>query len=379
MYSFDLAYLEYFRCAAEGHYSRHFVKDRLTLLGIACFTLVTGFFRLLLSLIHFNLEIVKVFFYVILTTLTLGSFENYKRLVAHIKLLFLSALRLATHSAQFVIHALSIIIGFLSPFLAYRMMQVIANSLAWISSKERQIWQIYPTTSLDAKIAELLKSKLTKNFDYSSRPIEVAMKTLINEFSHAMDSGIVAPLGLMDNFHLFGANPLKLTEEQKRLEPILLLNGNYSHQACFLPLLYKLSKSGNKRPIFTLNLPPNCRDIHLILNKVELIKKQYDKVDDLFFNIDLIGHSNGADLVQILLQTRKVFFINRIITLGTPCYIEDQFNNKKIFDITAKNDPLILEKSCLVHSSNRVEVDTGHLGLLFHAKSLNAVQHFLNA
>lgn len=379
MYSFDLAYLEYFRCAAEGHYDRHFIQDRLTLLWIAFFTLATGFFRLLLSLIHFNLEIVKVLFYVLLATFTLGNHGNGKRLYDHIKLLILSALRLATHSAQFVIHALSIIIGLVSPFLAYRMMQVIANSLAWISSKERQIWEDYQSTSMDVKITELLKTKLTNNFEHSSWRVKVAMKTLINEFSHAMDSGIVAPLGLMDNFHLFGANPFKLTEEQKTLEPILLLNGNYSHQATFLPLLYKLSKSGNKRPIFTVNLPPNCRDIHLILNKVELIKKQYDKVDDLFFNIDMIGHSMGADLIQRLLQTRKVFFINRIITLGTPCYIEDQFSNKKIFDITAKNDLLILDKSCLINSSNSIEVDTGHLGLLFHAKSLNAVQHFLNA
>jgi|GEM_PF-2113170 len=379
MYSFDHAYLEYFKCAADGKYDRHFVSDRLTVLAVAFCTAGASFIRLFGRSIYLLIEVAKILFYFLLTVMTFGKHGNSDRLISHIKLLTINVLCIISHSSQFTIHIASIPVGIISPSTAFRMMQLASSSLAKIRSEEELIWLQYKQALLHSKISEFIKKSLTKNFENSAWVVKLIMRTLVNEFSHAMDSGLVAPLGYMEKFHLFDANPNQITDEQKKLTPIILLNGNYSHQATFLPLLYKLFKSGNKRPIYTVNLPPNCRNIHLILEKVELIKKQYGKVDDLFFKIDMVGHSMGAFLIQELLKSQFSFFVNRVITLGTPCAIKKLFNHKKIFDITARNDLLILEKSCLSSSENKIEVDTGHLGLLFHKHSLGAVEHFLQA
>jgi hypothetical protein len=374
MYSIDLAYLEYFKCLTTGKYATNFFTERLTAFLIAIFLNFISFIRIFARITYTVTECLKVIFYLIAT---LCSLKNAGRLTDHIKLSLISALALGAHSIQLFIHILSVFMALIRPSISYRMMRETFNSLDSITAIEDKLWNEYETPVIHVKISAFVKMKLTSLFENCSWPVKIAMKTIINEFSHAFDAGLVAPLGFMDKFHLFSANPEFITEEQKKLDPILLLNGNYSHQATFLPLLYKLKKSGNKRPVYTVNLPPNCKDINFILNKVKEIKKHYSKTDDVSLNLDMVGHSMGAFLIQQLLQSQDVCFVNRVITIGTPCFIEHLFHDEKIFDITAKDDLIICSKSQLKQSQNKIEVNTGHLGLLFHKKSLQAIQHFL--
>jgi hypothetical protein len=370
MYSIDLAYLEYFKCVVKGKYSTNFVSERVTAFLLAMCLSFFGLIRIISRIANVMTEVVKVVFYLIGI---MFESSNTPRFFSHVKLMILGIIALVGHSSQVFIHLLSIIIAVVYPSLSYRMMRETFNFLVVLSTLEDKISQDYKTPVVYIKLLSIVKLKLTSIFDNCSWPVKISMNTLINEFSHAFDAGLVAPLGFMERFKLFGANPEVISDSEQHLDPILLLNGNYSHQATFLPLLYKLKKSGNNRPIYTVNLPPNCDDINLIIKKVNEIKEQYSRP----INIDVVGHSMGAFLIQKLIQAKSTFFVNRVITLGTPCFIEHLFSDEKVFDITAKDDLIISCKSQLKHPENIVEVTTGHLGLLFHKKSLQAIQQFL--
>jgi hypothetical protein len=179
----------------------------------------------------------------------------------------------------------------------------------------------------------------------------------------------------MDQFHSFGANPETLSEEQKKLTPILLLNGNYSHQGTFLPLLHALQQANNKRPVYTINLPPNTRDPAFIESKIKAIKGQYGLAEAQALEIDMVGHSMGSSLIQgicsqvILVDVR----LRRVITVGRPFFSYGiAMAAKYAFDIVGKKDCLALDKSVLP-KKNHKNINTGHLGLLFHQDSLNAM------
>jgi len=368
-YSVDSAYLEYYKCALKGKYKKadSFLKERGTASTIGIIVCLIAVIFLFSRLISLPFKILAV----VVSLLSLKCFTN------QIKLLALSFIILIYQPFQLIVHLLSAAVGLINPFIAYQLMQEAYIPLVFLLTYEKKLKENRKAALSYIKITRFFKEKLTRNFDKSPWAIQVAMKTMINEFSESMNAGIVAPLGWMEKFHLFNANPIVLKEDQKELVPILLLNGNYSHQATFLPLLYALENSGNKRAVYTVNLPPNCRDNRLIIEKIEEIKKQFGKEKDDAFKIDAIGHSMGSHCIQEVLMADISFEINRLITVGTP------FKNKtlvnKVFDITAKNDVIILERSNLTSIKDRVEIDTGHLGLLFHRESLNAMLTFLKS
>lgn len=368
-YSVDSAYLEYYKCALKGKYKKadSFFKERGTAFSIgliACLIAILFLFSRLLSL---PFKILAVVF----SLVSLTGFAN------HTKLLALSLIILIYQPFQLIVHFLSAVVGLIHPFIAYQLMQEASIPLVFLLTLEKKLKENRKITLSYVKIQKFFKAKLTRNFDKSPWPIQIAMKTMINEFSESMNAGIVAPLGWMDKFHLFDANPVVLRAEQKDLVPILLLNGNYSHQATFLPLLYALESSGNKRAVYTVNLPPNYKDTRLIIEKVEEIKKQFGKEKDDAFKIDAIGHSMGSRCIQDVLMADISFEINRLITVGTP--FKNKTSVNKVFDITAKNDVIIMERSRLASAKDSIEIDTGHLGLLFHRESLNAMLTFLKS
>lgn len=379
-YSVDLAYMDYYKGAAEGKYDSNPVQDRLKVTGIAAGTAFVGVFRTLGRVVNLVTETAKVIFYTLASLFTLGQYGNAKRLCDHCKLLVLNTTALIAQPLQIIIHTLAIIIGIISPKAAYRTMQGGSAFITWITSHETEIWKQYQMPKFYKKVSETLKLKISNVFNKSSWPVQMTMKTIINEFSPAFDSALVAPLGYMNQFHSFEANPKNLSEEQKKLTPILLLNGNYSHQATFLPLLHALKFSDNQRPVYTVNLPPNTFDTSIISSKVNAIKNQYGIANDASFEIDMLGHSMGSKLIQefgCIPNDKQEVKIRHAITVGTPFFSEAMAKEpKKAFDIIGKKDCLSIGKSILPNE-NQIEIKTGHLGLLFHPKSLNAMIQFL--
>lgn len=364
-FSVDVCYADYFKRAARGNYNSGILKDRLIATAMGAGTAFAGIFRTLGRIINLVIEVAKVVFYAFATLFTLGKYGNDKRLIGHCKLLALNASGLVAQPLQVAIHSLAAIVGIVCPKAAYRMMQAASTPLAWITSHENKIWEEYEKPKTYTKIIETIKDKMTSKFDHFSWAVEITMKTLINEFSPAFDSALVAPLGFMDHFHSFGANPSTLTDEQKKLTPILLLNGNYSHQATFEPLLCALKKAGNKRPVYTINLPPHTVDPNFILPKIRSIMQQYDSEND--FEIDMVGHSMGAGLIGNFARARpEGIKLAQAITVGSPTLK----NNDDALNITGTKD-------CLIPSIGDLEIETGHLGLLFHPESLTAMVNFM--
>lgn len=374
-YSFNSAYLEFFNCALKGQYTKtgsSFFEERVNASLIGLFVSFLAIIWIIARLISFPIKLLKVIFNFLPWML---GFEN--SFINHVKLANLSLIILIYQPFQLMTQLLGTVVGIINPGIAYQILQDASIPLVYLSTIEGKLKHETKPSRTYLKISKVLKRKLTKKFNNSSWPIQVAMKTLINEFSESINAGIVFPLASMGKFHLFDANPTVLKEEQKDLVPILLLNGNYSHQATFLPLLHALKHSGNRRAVYTINLPPNCRDDNVIINKINAIKEQFGRSSDVTFKIDVIGHSMGSHCIQNVLMADIKFEINRLITVGTP--FKNKVVHNKVFDITAKNDLIIFEKSSLACPKAKLEVDTGHLGLLFHRESLNAMLSFLKS
>lgn len=380
-YSIDVAYLDYFKNAAVGLHDSTPIRDRLKATGFAAGTAFIGLFRIAIRVVKLLIEIAKVIFYSLASLFTGGAYRNANRLKDHFKLLTLNAAALVGLPLQMIIHSLAMIVGIISPKAAYRTMQIGTSFLAWITSHENEIWQHYKTPKCYTKVTEALASKITSILNHYPLVMQLVLKTILNEFSYAFDAALVAPIGYTEQFHSFGANPKSLTDEQKKLTPILLLNGNYSHQGTFLPLLYALKLTNNQRPVYSIHLPANMTHPSYIAAKIMVIKSQYGNSNHELFEIDMIGHSMGANLIQNICYASKdehIVQIRRAITVGTPFIISHTIANqaKVSFDIIGTEDCLVTRKSVL-SQEHQIEIKTGHLGLLFHHKSLNTMIRLL--
>lgn len=378
-YTTDAAYLHYYKSAASGNYDSGFLKDRIRTVGVASATAAVGAVRCLGRIISVITELAKVAIYALASLITLGrTGENTKRLQDHCRLFVLNSAALLAQPLQLAAHTIAIAVGVIHPKTAYHLMQASSTPLTLITSQEKQIWHNYKTPEIYEKLSNILKTKIMSLFSNAHWAVEMAITTLVYEFPHALASGVAAPLGFMEPFRIFNANPVSLTDEQKKLIPILLLNGNYSHQATFLPLLHAFDQSGNKRPIYTINIPPNsvC-DTDRVKEKVKSIKELYNKTDDTAFRIDMLGHSMGSGIIQVLSGQKTDFKINRIVTVGAPLSFASKEAFTQAFDVTGKKDLLVWTTSRLDEKHSK-EIDTGHLGLLFHPESLQTMQDFLN-
>lgn len=371
-FSVDKAYLEYFKCSAEGSYDQGFLDDRLTVTAMGAGTAAAGAFRVLGRVIHVVIEVAKVAFYTLATIFTLGAYGNGKRLLDHCKLLCLDLAALIAQPLQVTIHLLATVAGLISPMVGYRLMQGGTAPLALITGAEKKIWQEYQTPEIYVKATGHITDKLTNLFEYRTLTWAIAA-TIFNEFSAALEGGLLAPLGYMKRFHLYGSNPTALTDKQKQLTPILVLNGNQSHQGTFLPLMHALKQSGNERPVYSFTLY-NSDGPRTIENKIEAIRKQYG-LENGSFKIDLIGHSMGARFTDYLLSGQPEYkLVRRAITIGTPFWTTPK--NCEPFDIVGKQDIVIPDTSSL-DQEHQATIDAGHLGLLSHPETLKAVIRFL--
>lgn len=377
-YSSDLAYTDYFKGAADGKYDTHPIKDRFKAAGIASLAFLAGGLRISGRLLQLIRQVFKMTCYLFASY---SNQDNRQRLKLHCKLFMLGFGALTIQTFQIAIHIVAIGVGLIFPKGGFRLLQIAHSPLSWITSQEKKIWQHYIVPRAFKKASDALKTKVGSLFNQCSQVIELSMKTIVNEFSASLDSGIAAPLGLMKRFHSFGANPKHLTTEQKKMTPILLLNGNYSHQATFLPFLHALKRAGNMRPVYTINLPSNTVDASFIASKIDAIKGQYGMGEDDCLEIDMVGHSMGSDLIQDLCEfpeKLKNVQIGRAITIGTPFFNLDAASQpKQAFDVIAKHDCFVFHPSLLPKENQKV-VDTGHLGLLFHHESLDTIINFLN-
>jgi hypothetical protein len=347
-------------------------------------TSAVGIPRILGRVVSLVTEVAKTTFYSIVSLFTLGTMGNKERLWDHCKLFSLNAAGLVAQPIQCIISTLAIGIGIISPKAGYKMLQGGSTPLGWITSHEKKILEEYKTPLICQRIGDKVKSFASGLFKNSSHAIGTTFLTLINEFPEALSAGLVAPISLSKQFHLFSANPKTLNEEQRNLRPILLLNGNYSHQGTFLPLLHALEKSGNKRPVFTVNLPPNCDEEKYTAPTLESIKKKYQLEESEQLEIDIVGHSMGSFAIYNLLWSDSNYKVGRAITLGTPWFHDNgepyslpENVMTKIFDITGAKDCLTSTKS-MRNEEQKKDVNTGHLGLLFHPKSIRAIRSFLH-
>ena len=361
----DVAYRNYFNRAAQGQYDSGAAIDRLRVCAVTSAVTGQGAVRLVGRVINLVVEVAKVLFYSIACLCTAGKFGNAKRLKSHVKLFALNNVAIAAQTLQLVTSFVAIGVGIISPKASFRMMQVATCPLAEITSSEQKIWQGY-------KFPKIYK--------------RVFHETPACEVPYFLKSAHIFMLGIEKRFHLFGANPQELTEEQKKMRPIILLHGNgapFTNQSTWIPLLHALEKLGNKRPVYTINLP-SCpihsknfakdmqKYVPLVDKKFKEIAKQYGGLD----GVDMVGHSLGSQIVQWI-SFRAKLKIGRAITVGTPLWLYP-CHSEKIFDVTGRYDSIYSLKSRLL-DKYRKEIKTGHVGLVFHHKSLQAIQQFLNA
>ena len=373
-FSVDKAYLEYFKCAAEGAYNSSFLNDRLAVTAMGAGTAAAGAFRVLGRVIHVIIEVAKVAFYILATVFTFGAFGNGKRLLDHCNFLCLDLSALIAQPLQVTIQVLATFAGLISPMIGYRLMQGGTSPLALITGAERKIWQEYKTPKIYETLTNPLKTIIPQFFKDRSIPQRIVIN-LLDEFTEAFTSVALAPLGYMKRFYLFGANPRFLTEKQKQLVPILVLNGNHSHQGSFLPLMHALKECGNERPVYSFTLY-NTDDLSPIINKIESIRKQYGLEKDAF-KIDLVGSSMGAYFIDELVNNNPSYtLVRRVITLGTP--MSSVPINCEPFDVMGTKDRICSDKSIL-DQAHQVEIDTGHSGLLHDPRSLNTIIRILGS
>ena len=205
---------------------------------------------------------------------------------------------------------------------------------------------------------------------------------------HSLRASIYYLLGYLEPFCFYQMNPHKIRPSQVKKRAILLIHGNFHNQSAWIALAKSLTQS-NLGPIYTVNLNPGPlteADREVINAKIAEIRSQYD-VHGAKVVIDIIGHSRGSEMAFLTaledncwqissgfkkITSEKVSFkpeIGRVIRVGTPT--DDEEKNAlprdlldRIYEIDASNDSFVLQKS-QVKKTNRILVDTGHLGLLF--------------
>ena len=116
----------------------------------------------------------------------------------------------------------------------------------------------------------------------------------------------------------------------------------------------------------------------------------------MFERIDIVAHSRGGRLAQdCALHSRTVssfpadfadtFPIGRLITLGAVrtsltigSFISPPSYHKDSYEITGKYDTLVTAKSELAPARS-LEVDAGHLGLVYSDAAHQKIIHWLSA
>ena len=241
-------------------------------------------------------------------------------------------------------------------------------------------------------ILDLVNALQSKDFFVTS----LVVGTLLTEPLEALKAAALSFSMLKKRFNYYGMNPVTLTPEQLKRNPVLLIHGNYHNQSAWIPLAKELQKN-NLGPIYTVNLPSGKitqKDIEIIEKKIEQIKMQYKQhnIDDI--KIDLVGHSRGSTLAQMrtwwmyedkgneyTLRWKLHNDIRKIITLGTVVEYHDYVKsgdsncNDRIHEITGQYD--ILAKDARSAFKKKKIINAGHLGLLYSQKTHSQIVEWL--
>ena len=221
---------------------------------------------------------------------------------------------------------------------------------------------------------------------------------LLLDLHRAFKIGMRSIVGAMDKtFRVRGLNPTKLSKEDLKKVPTLLINGNAHNQGVWIPMA-KMLADQKVGPLFTVNFPAGMELTH---EHMLVIDKKALKIRDLYrdsgfkgeFKINLVGYSfSGLATLKYgqtvnrekeealktstkdpdSVELKSLISTNKIINLGHALTEESllQFftgskNHEflsKFYEITGAFDALDYEKS-LLNSSHKADVATTHLGL----------------
>lgn len=228
--------------------------------------------------------------------------------------------------------------------------------------------------------------KFLEKHDY--RVVAMILGTFLIEFWHAIKAGLTSPMSWKRHFNFYQMNPKKLTQEQLKKHPILLIHGNYHNQSAWISLAKKM-KSCGLGPVYTVNLPNGVityRDYEIIQKKIDEIKNHYQQFGIDNIKINVIGHSRGGCLAHgiawIALKNGSEE-IGKIIKIGSGLnssereHLEDPAFNARVYEMMGKYD--ILETHQSLRSESHVKtIDSGHLGLLYSSQTHQSIIDWLS-
>ncbi len=196
-------------------------------------------------------------------------------------------------------------------------------------------------------------------------------------------------LGFIPQLNFYKLNP-QLSNKESKLNPTLLLHGNYHNQSAWLAFA-KHMQGESMGPLYTVNLASGAysRDDKTVINdKIEQIKKQYTQLGRNDVKINLIGHSRGAVMafyMSLPTNTWNIDATGNFVMISKPKNWRDDIGltirlahptteyekklilppmQNSLYDITAKEDTLITTQSAL-SPSHQFNYDCGHLSLLY--------------
>lgn len=197
--------------------------------------------------------------------------------------------------------------------------------------------------------------------------------TFLTEPFQSLKAGFLKPLGWKSHFDFYNLNPTTLTDEQKRQNPILLLNGDSHNQSAWLALAPKLPST---RAVFTVNTLNGENDEENFL----LIPKKMKEIASLFgrdVKFDLVGHSNGGDVAHKLARRPATKdLINKIILVGM--VTKELPESPLVYEIVGKHDVILPTPSQRPPTHQKI-IHCGHLGLLYNEESHNQILQWLNS
>ncbi len=197
--------------------------------------------------------------------------------------------------------------------------------------------------------------------------------TFMIEPFNAIHAGYLMQKGL-DGKKIRNLNPKKLSQEQLKYSPVLLIHGDSSNSGLFAPLLERLSAEMPHKPFFTIDLV-NQDGIVSAKNHLKILFAKVKEITDLYPSdtppkLSFVGHSSGGDILGPLvklMQTKQLTKPGAMIKIGSifskfEAEEFSHFSHGKFLEILGTKDIFEGDKS---HLPNKLVVNSGHLGLLF--------------
>jgi pimeloyl-ACP methyl ester carboxylesterase len=227
---------------------------------------------------------------------------------------------------------------------------------------------------------------------FTSRGLCIAVWLLLQESVCLLLTIVLRPCGWLP--------ARRLSATRASFPPIILLHGLFENRSCLFWLQHRLRSAGY-RQLISINTPP-WRDLETLTEQLA------KKVDELRIRLKvdkviLIGHSMGGMIARNYVQNRGgAANVARVITLGSPhqgsklapfalsamgqmllpgSEFLRRFNSVAwpeelpIISIYTRYDNIVLPAELArMEGARSVELDgMGHMALLFHPRSLQAV------